>query len=997
MSLLNIAISGLRTAQLAIGTAGHNVSNANTPGFSRQRVEVQTQPASGSGAGFIGQGARAVDIARIVDNFVIGQLRADTAASGQQQALLDGLGQVDNLLADERTGLSPALGAFFAALHAASNDPTSVPGRRLVLAQADALTARFQALFDRGMQLEQSTISQLRVSADRVSDLARGIADLNRAIELASGKAAGRTPNDLLDTRDRLLEELAEQVDVSVVEQEGRVNVFIGNGQSLVVGGQVNELVADAQTGDLRLRTQGGTFDATEALAGGRIGGLLRFRDHELHEVFNTLGRLALQVADAVNAQHVRGIDLAGNRGGLFFGDINAAHLTTERVQALDSTGTVAMGVRIVDAQALSLSDYEFSVAAPSASTFSVLRLADGAEVARGSMAAGPPLRVEFDGLALEIDDGAFSAGDRFLLRPTHFGARDIARRLDAPVELALAAPLAAEAGIGNAGSGRVTSATVLDIDSPAFAVPGQLQPPVAIVFTSPTTYDVLDATDPVALRPLSPPLSGLPFVPGVANDLLPALPGTTLLAGDGARAGALNASPVVATAAQLAAAPPGNGYLDDTLRVVATDPVTGIETTLPVVSVPADSSARATAAALNALPGVTARARTDVVLHSLVDDGGGLPPALLVDGVDVRLPAGATGLAALADAIAADPVLAARGIGARSDGERLLLSRSDGADLTVGLRGDGGDRITVEGRDGAVRVLQGAGAGTPAALAGSVDVSAGFDFSAGGPYTFLLSVDDRAPAMVTLAGTHASGGAVVAAVQAAVDAAAGAGRVAVSLTAGGALQFASTSVGPTATLAISGILAGAGAGAGLGLANAAVRGDAPYSAVSVGGTVAVQLAPGHALSALADSLFAPGQAALPAFLGYQVTIAGTPAEGDVFRIDHARGGSADNRNGLELAALESRPLLDGGKATLAEGYAELVQHVGGRTAGVRVDADAARGLVEHSRSLRNDISGVSLDEEAADLLRHQQAYTASARVVGIARDTFETLLQAFS
>jgi flagellar hook-associated protein 1 FlgK len=128
---------------------------------------------------------------------------------------------------------------------------------------------------------------------------------------------------------------------------------------------------------------------------------------------------------------------------------------------------------------------------------------------------------------------------------------------------------------------------------------------------------------------------------------------------------------------------------------------------------------------------------------------------------------------------------------------------------------------------------------------------------------------------------------------------------------------------------------------------------------------------------------------------GWQVVIRGTPTEGDVFEIRNNAGGVGDNRGALALAGLADLRTLAGGTATFAEGYAAVVADVGVETQRAKLNADVKTQLLENSKSQRESVSGVNLDEEAANLLRFQQAYQAAAQVIATAGTMFDTLLAA--
>jgi len=179
--------------------------------------------------------------------------------------------------------------------------------------------------------------------------------------------------------------------------------------------------------------------------------------------------------------------------------------------------------------------------------------------------------------------------------------------------------------------------------------------------------------------------------------------------------------------------------------------------------------------------------------------------------------------------------------------------------------------------------------------------------------------------------------------------------------------------------------LALAGAGAG------------QYNTASVAGTVTVSLDPGYRLtssSSGAGNLFTATPLAARSDLGLQVEMSGAPRAGDQFLTEFNEDGVSDNRNALALAQLQTDRVLGGGKTTLFDAYAQLVESVGSRTNEARIQQEAAQGLLAQSVGLREAVSGVNLDEEAGNLIKFEQAYNASARVISVARDIFNVLFQ---
>ncbi len=345
-SILSIGVSGLTASQSAISTTGNNITNANTPGYSRQRVELTPQAAQYTGVGYIGSGVSVQSVQRVVDQLYVGQLRSDTATYNELDSYTTQISQLDSLLADPSTGLSSSLQTFFSDIQQASQDPTSVPVRQVVLSDAGSLAQRFGTLYERLQSLSQSTNQQFNSLASNATSLATNIAKLNQDILDQSGNA-GAQPNSLLDQREELLRQLSEVVGVSVVSQnDGTVNVFMGNGQPLVVGNKANTLSTKPSLTDptqqvITLSAGNSAVDVTQYVTGGSLGGLVKFQNGTLNAAYNALGRVAITIADAMNTQHKKGVDLNGNAGTNLFADINsAAAMSSRALRASTNAGT---------------------------------------------------------------------------------------------------------------------------------------------------------------------------------------------------------------------------------------------------------------------------------------------------------------------------------------------------------------------------------------------------------------------------------------------------------------------------------------------------------------------------------------------------------------------------------------------------------------------------------------------------------------------------------
>jgi len=348
--LLGISVSGIRTTQTALSTIGHNISNAGVDGYSRQRVNIQTNPATLDGNSYVGNGANVQSIERIVNGFVTEQLRTDTSLYQDLDVFHTNVSQLDNLLSDTSTGLAAGLESFFASMQNGLDDPTSIPARQLIISEAENLADRFNTIYSRFQTLDRNVDENLVSSVEQVNALVRNIAELNLKISDAYGIGNGAEPNDLLDQRDEALRGLSELVSIQTYEQgAGQVNVVVGSGQNLVVGSEVRQLslrpsAENIASLDVVFEGDSAGQVITNLISGGEIGGLLRFRDETMSKVYNEFGRIAVTMADTFNKVHQQGVTLENEFGGRFFYDINDSRLSAVRVIGNANNASQATG-----------------------------------------------------------------------------------------------------------------------------------------------------------------------------------------------------------------------------------------------------------------------------------------------------------------------------------------------------------------------------------------------------------------------------------------------------------------------------------------------------------------------------------------------------------------------------------------------------------------------------------------------------------------------------
>jgi flagellar hook-associated protein 1 FlgK len=480
--LLSTSVSGLLAFQRALDTTSHNISNANTPGYSRQVAEFMTRNAQQAGNGWVGNGVDVSTIQRAYDDFLAGQSRSSSSSYHQFDTYATQAGRVSNLLGNTTTGLTTSLQSFINAFQAVADTPTSTPARQTLLSQAQTLMQRMQSYDQSLRSFDAQVNSQIKSEADSISSIAQSLAKLNQEIVGAQGRS-GQPPNDLMDQRDRLIDELATHVNVNVVAQnDGALNVFVGNGQPLVVGQTYGQVVASTDAYDptrtvLAFKTASSTVDITKSLSGGTLGGMLQFRSEMLDPARNALGRLSAGLAEVVNEQHNAGMDLNGQLGGDFFSTGPAKVLSSST-----NTGTGSLTVQRIDGAAgdLTTSDY---LMVNTSGTWSLRRADTGAVVPMtGTGTVADPFVA--DGLSIVVNAGSAS-GDRFMIKPTSDAISGMELLISDPSEVAAASPITSAARSGNLGNATISAGEVLNVGNP------NLRTTATITFSSPTQYTV--------------------------------------------------------------------------------------------------------------------------------------------------------------------------------------------------------------------------------------------------------------------------------------------------------------------------------------------------------------------------------------------------------------------------------------------------------------------------------------------------------------------------
>lgn len=495
MGILNIGVRALQANQLALQTAGNNISNVNTVGYSRQSLVLETVEGQFSGAGYIGYGVNVVTIQRNLNEFLTRQATLAGSVQSADATRSAYLRQLEGLFEGGSGGLGASVNEMLNAFSDVASAPTDLTARTVALTRVDEAAARMRSSSIKIDDLQQGLAQSLQQKVAAINTLAQSVADVNTEIIKVAGN--GQSPNDLLDRREQLVREINQYVQTSSIpSQDGGLNLFIGGSQALVLGNQATPIaIVPDEFGDITktkiaISRNGQSFTLDEnALGGGEISGLLRFQNTDLIEGRNLLGRLTLAVSTAMNDQHKLGLDLNGTPGGNLFtpASFGTSNIRIPAAPATLNTGTAALGLAIADPSKFVASDY--MMAFSSATTGSITRRSDG-KVSTFDFAATNPVNI--DGLNISIPSGAPANGDRFLLKPYSTSAGTMTSAFSSPAALAVASPVSGSMGTGNTGSLQQTSLTARS--NPIAATP------VKLTFTGPNSYTRSD--DPTPLTP---------------------------------------------------------------------------------------------------------------------------------------------------------------------------------------------------------------------------------------------------------------------------------------------------------------------------------------------------------------------------------------------------------------------------------------------------------------------------------------------------------------
>ncbi|AQP35586.1 flagellar hook-associated protein FlgK [Vibrio anguillarum] len=428
--LLNLGTQSVLTAQRQLSTTGHNISNVNTEGYSRQSVIQGTNTPRQYGGETYGMGVHVEKVRRSWDQFAVNELNLSTTSFSFKRDDEENLDMLSKLLSSVASKKIPEnLNEWFDAIKTLADSPNDVGARKVVLEKADLITQNMNDFHENIRRQSDATNKGLDVAVERINQLALELRDLQRLMMRTPGPH-----NDLMDQHEKLVAELSEYTKVTVTPRKNAegFNIHIGSGHTLVSGTEASQMkmvdgYPDVSQRRLAMIEGKGIKTITTEDIGGKLSALFTMRDKHIPYLMDELGRMATSFSYEVNKLQSQGLDLRGNVGRALFTDVNSE--VNVRSRAIIAGNSKAdMAVYIEDTSALKSGEYSLQY---NGSNYTVLK-PTGERV--NVPVVGSSLFL--DGMRVEIRN-APQAGERILLRPTRNGAAIMKMATNDPTAIA--------------------------------------------------------------------------------------------------------------------------------------------------------------------------------------------------------------------------------------------------------------------------------------------------------------------------------------------------------------------------------------------------------------------------------------------------------------------------------------------------------------------------------------------------------------------------------
>ncbi len=420
--ILNTAKLGLLSQQLAIEVTGQNIANVQTEGYSRQEVKFEATTPRSFSLGQLGTGVRVAGIERSHDEFLFSQILSEGDTLGRFQVRKDVFDQLEILLSENNgQSLNLTLSSFFSAIQDVSGNPTGLPERSSMLAEAQNLASVFNNLGESLFQIQRNLDATISVEVAKINSLTEEIAALNQAIH--ANEPTTFSANDLRDKRDQKVKELSELIDLNFVdEQDGQISITLNDGTPLVLQSTAFTLDTSINGNNksfldiVVLDGAGNSTNITSSITGGTLKGYLDMRDTEVEDLRDKLDRLAAGFVQEFNKIHQQGFGIDGSTGNNLF-----SALTTTVLINTNNTGSATLTATNGDPSNISVDKYEITITG--SNSFSLTNLTTGASSGTFTFTSGSTFNLA-NGFAVTIS-GTPAVGDKFKLSVSESASRN--------------------------------------------------------------------------------------------------------------------------------------------------------------------------------------------------------------------------------------------------------------------------------------------------------------------------------------------------------------------------------------------------------------------------------------------------------------------------------------------------------------------------------------------------------------------------------------------
>lgn len=306
--ILSVARSAMQASQVQLQTTAQNIANAEVDGYSVQRVRVAAQTPLRMTYGSIGTGVVVQGVTQARDRLLDAQFRSATSSAAAEGRTGETLARIEEVLGEpSSTGLASSLDAFWNSWDDLATNPTSVASRGVVRQRGSEVAGMLNGFARQLDDIDRAARTSLTSDIGQVNQLTKQIAGMT--VSIVSSEAGGQTANDLRDSRNRLLDQVASLVDTQVIERkDGSVGVYLG-GRMLVDGTSYHQIQGTSGN-PVNLSFVGET--ATLGQVGGQIGAGVSSINQRIPSVMADLDTLAGALVRETNAVHVTGVTFTG-------------------------------------------------------------------------------------------------------------------------------------------------------------------------------------------------------------------------------------------------------------------------------------------------------------------------------------------------------------------------------------------------------------------------------------------------------------------------------------------------------------------------------------------------------------------------------------------------------------------------------------------------------------------------------------------------------------